>query len=571
MKKRWAEISSPPAAVVERLASDLKIDKKLASLLVNRGITTFEEAHTWFRPSLEHLHAPLLMKDMHRAVVRLQAALAQEEKILVYGDYDVDGTTAVALVYKFLKTMCNHIDFYIPDRYAEGYGISFQGIDYAKENGFTLIIALDCGIKANDKVDYAKSKGIDFIICDHHLPGEKLPDAIVLDPKRADCPYPYKELSGCGIGFKFMQAFAEANQVPFESLLDFIDLVAVSTASDIVPITGENRILTYHGLLKINENPSRGIGTILSVSGKKSPLTVSNLVFIVGPRINAAGRMTTGKHAVELLIADDEKSSVEFAALLNDINQERRTVDQQLTAQALEMIGSDENMRNAKTTVLYNPEWHKGVIGIVASRLTETYYRPTILFGGGNARPDEPVGRGKATGSARSVEGFDVHAAIEKCADLLEQFGGHKYAAGLTIKPENIPAFAKKFEKVVAASIEPHMLIPSIIVDQTLEDFSLLRSTNTEPLPKFYRVLKQMEPFGPHNQIPVFMTKNLKAAYPPRLLTGNHLKLTVCQAENPELKIDAIGFGLGDFCEPILSGAGFDMVYSVEENEWNGK
>jgi single-stranded-DNA-specific exonuclease len=561
VNKRWIKIPAAPHGVVQQLASDLNIDKKLASLLVNRGVSNFNEAKTFFRPSVENLHAPMLMKDMHRAVIRLQQAMAKNEKILVYGDYDVDGTTSVALVYKFLSSLYDQVDFYIPDRYTEGYGISFTGIDYAHQHGISLVIALDCGIKANDKIDYAHEKGVDFIICDHHLPGEKLPDAIVLDPKRTDCPYPYKELTGCGIGFKFMQAFAEANKINFEKLLEFIDLVAVSTASDIVPVTGENRVLTHLGLQKINSQPCKGIHTILQISGKKPPLTVSNLVFVVGPRINAAGRMTTGKHAVELLIADDDERSVEFAALLNDINNERREVDQQLTREALEMINNNAELKNSKTTVLYNPKWHKGVIGIVASRLTETYYRPTILFTGSD---------GKATGSARSVEGFDVYAAIEKCSGLLEQFGGHKYAAGLTIKPENISVFAREFEKVVANSIEPDMLIPSITIDETIENFKLLTGTTTEPLPKFYRVLKQMEPFGPQNQIPLFLTQNLVAAYPPRQLNGSHLKLTVMQPQQPEIKIDAIGFGLGHFFEPILNGAMFDMVYSIEENEWNG-
>lgn len=554
MEKRWSIKSQSDQETVGRLASELSIDPILAQLLVQRGINTFDEAKQFFRPSLSGLHDPFLMKDMDKAVARLEKAIASNEKILVYGDYDVDGTTAVALVYSFIKEIHSRVEYYIPDRYAEGYGISFQGIDYAAENGFTLIIALDCGIKAIDKVAYAKEKGVDFVICDHHRPGDTIPDAVaVLDPKREDCHYPFDELCGCGVGFKLVQAYSLKNNIPFEQLEQYLDLTAISIASDLVPIVGENRILCYYGIEQINKNPRKGIKAILDLANIKKEITINELVFTVGPRINAAGRLESGRSAVALLVSDNHDHAKLSGENINTTNTERRTIDITITQQALSMIEGNMELIQRKSTVLFNPDWHKGVVGIVASRLTEKYYRPTIILTESN---------GKATGSARSVKDFDVYDAIEACSDLLEQFGGHKYAAGLTLKLENIEAFQKRFEEVVSATIEEHMLTPEIEIDAEIE--------LSQITPKFYRILKQFAPFGPGNMAPIFMTKHLVDKGYVRIVGTNHLKLDIQSALNPRESFPAIGFGLGEHFDAILRKQIFSSCYTIDENTFNG-
>lgn len=554
MEKRWSIKPQADETIINRLISELSIDKVLASLLVQRGITTFDDAKKFFRPSLTDLHDPFLMKDMDKAVSRIEQAIQNHEKILVYGDYDVDGTTAVSLVYTFFKNHYQNIDYYIPDRYTEGYGISFQGIDFAKENNFTLIIALDCGIKSIDKVDYATERNIDFIICDHHRPGNTLPKATaVLDPKRSDCAYPYDELSGCGIGFKLIQAYAQKKNIAFEELTQYFDLTAISIASDLVPITGENRTLCFFGLEQINKNPRKGIQAILELANIKKEITINELVFTVGPRINAAGRIETGRNAVALLVSNSHDDAKTNGTNINITNTERRTLDLTITQHALSMINENSELIKRKSTVLFHPDWHKGVIGIVASRLTEKYYRPTIVLTESN---------GKATGSARSVKDFDVYDAIEACADLLEQFGGHKYAAGLTLKLENIAAFQQRFEEVVSATIKDHMLIPEIEIDAELE--------LSEISPKFFRILKQFAPFGPGNHSPVFMTKRLMDKGYVRIVGNNHLKLDIHSSTNPNLSFSSIAFSQGHHFDSVLRKKTFSACYAIEENEFNG-
>lgn len=542
------------------LAAQLNMPELLGKMLVRRGVDTFEKAREFFRPDLSTLHDPYLMKDMDKAVDRLVQAIENHESILIYGDYDVDGTTAVALVYQFLSSFTSNISFYIPDRYTEGYGISFAGIDFAHDNDFDLIIALDCGIKSIDKINYAKEKGIDFIICDHHRPGDILPDAIaVLDPKREDCSYPFDELCGCGVGFKFMQAFCLRENIDQQRLFAYLDLVAIAIAADIVPVTGENRVLSYFGLQRINTRPSMGIAAILRVAGKSLPVDVSNLVFIIAPRINAAGRIKSGRHAVELLISATEDEATDRAFFLNEQNDDRKTYDREITQQALEMIASSEDLRNAKTTVLFHDDWHKGVIGIVASRLTETYYRPTILF----SRNKE-----KLTGSARSVKDYDVYEAIEACSHLLEQFGGHKYAAGLTLPIDQFDAFREAFERYVASTITEELLRPAIEIEEELHLYDLKLNPG-ESLPKFYRILKQFSPFGPGNMAPVFVARNLSDQNTVRLLKEEHLKLRIKQGNSDF--IDAIAFNQSRHFNAISNGASFDLAFTLEENEWNGK
>jgi single-stranded-DNA-specific exonuclease len=554
MEKRWSIKPEGDEQVVNQLANELSIDKVLANLLVQRGVNTFEEAKKFFRPSLMDLHDPFLMKDMDKAIIRLESAIKNQEKILVYGDYDVDGTTAVALVYSFIAQFHKQVEYYIPDRYAEGYGISFQGIDYASEQNFSLIIALDCGIKAIDKVEYASQKGIDFIICDHHRPGDSLPTAVaVLDPKREDCHYPFDELCGCGVGFKLVQAYALKNNIPFEELEQFLDLTAISIASDLVPIVGENRTLCYFGLEQLNKNPRKGIKAILDLANVKKEVTMNELVFTVGPRINAAGRLESGRSAVALLVSDNHADAKESGQNINITNTERRTIDVTITQHALSMIDGNVEMINRKSTVLFHPDWHKGVVGIVASRLTEKYYRPTIILTESN---------GKATGSARSVKDFDVYDAIEACSDLLEQFGGHKYAAGLTLKVENVDAFQKRFEEIVSATIEEHMLVPEIEIDAELE---LSQITS-----KFYRILKQFSPFGPGNMSPVFITKHLVDKGYIRIVGTNHLKLDIQSALNPRESYPAIAFGQAEHFDALLRKQIFSACYAIDENTFNG-
>jgi single-stranded-DNA-specific exonuclease len=558
MKKRWVVKPGADAEKVKKLAEELKIETMLANLLVQRGIDTYAEAKKFFRPSLSDLHDPFLMKDMDKAIARLEKAIADNEKILVFGDYDVDGTTAVSLVYSFLKSLPEtaegQIGYYIPDRYTEGYGISFTGIDFAQENNFTLIVALDCGIKAIDKVSYANERAIDFIICDHHRPGDTLPAAAaILDPKRADCNYPYDELCGCGVGFKLVQAYAQKNKIPFSALEEYLDLCAISIASDLVPITGENRILCYFGLEEINKAPRKGIKAILELANINKEVTINELVFTVGPRINAAGRLETGRNAVELLISENHDIAKSNGQSINITNTERRSIDVAITQQALSMIDGNLELVTRKTTVLYNPDWHKGVVGIVASRLTEKYYRPTIVLTESN---------GKATGSARSVKDFDVYDAIEACSDLLEQFGGHKYAAGLTLKLENLEAFSKRFEEVVSSSIAEHMLIPEIEIDEEI--------CISDITPKFYRILKQFSPFGPGNMSPVFMSKGLTDKGYVRIVGNNHLKMDIQEAEDAKLSFPAIAFGQANHFDDVLRKKLFSACYCIEENVFNG-
>lgn len=553
MQKRWVEREVENHAVIAELQQSLKIDGVLAGLLVKRGISNYDEAKNFFRPGMDQLHDPFLMQDMEIAVRRIELAIKAGEKILIYGDYDVDGTTSVALVYSFLKKIHNNIDFYIPDRYSEGYGISTQGIDYASEHAYSLIIALDCGIKSVDKIAYANEKNIDFIICDHHLPGDILPAAVaVLDPKRLDCQYPYKELAGCGIGFKLIQAFAQNNHIPFDQVSCYLDLVAVSIASDIVPITGENRTLAWFGLLKLNSDPCKGLAALMNISGRKDDLTITDVVFTIGPRINAAGRIDDAKHAVNLLIADNDAFAFEKGQVINLKNTERKEHDSSITEQALAMIGADPKQALRKTTVVYNEVWHKGVIGIVASRLIETYYRPTIVLTHSN---------GYAAGSARSVAGFDLYEALCECSELLEQFGGHKYAAGLTMKTENISAFQQRFEEVVSRTIPEELLIQSITIDAEID----LGSIDS----KFYRILKQFEPFGPQNMAPVFVSRNVYTYGAASVLGSKHLKMSIHQ--DNRTYFNCIGFGLGEYFPFVNTGTAFDICYTIEENTWKEK
>lgn len=555
MQKRWLKKAKPDSHIVSSLATSLNIDNKIASLLAQRGVTTFEEARHFFRPEYSDLHDPFLMKDMDKAVARLEQAIAAEENILVYGDYDVDGTTAVAFFYTFLSTFYPKTDYYIPDRYKEGYGISFAGIDFAEANNFTLIVALDCGIRSNDKADYARAKGIDFIICDHHLPGEAIPAAAaVLDPKQPDCTYPYKELSGCGIGFKLAQAYSQKNNIAFEELEKYIDLVAVSIAADIVPITGENRVLSFYGLKKLNENPTAGLRSIIELNSIKRELTISDIVFIIAPRINAAGRIASGRQAVELLISSGKEETQEKAFGINSLNSERSELDKTITEHALDMIDKSAVLQKRKSTVLFHETWSKGVVGIVASRLIENYYRPTIVLA---------VENGYATGSARSVRDYNVYEAIEACSDLLEQFGGHKYAAGLKLKVENIDAFAERFEQFISKTITEEMLTPCIEIDDELK----LDNVNE----KFLRILKQFAPFGPGNMNPVFMTKNLSCKGFPKVMKEKHLKLGVFDPGNPTRTVEAVAFNMVNHFESISRNMPFTICYTIEENNWNGK
>ena len=526
-----------------------------ASLLAQRGIADKRMAAHFFRPSLADLHDPFLMAGMLRAVERIEQALAENERIMVYGDYDVDGTTAVALVYGFLARFTGNLSFYIPDRYSEGYGISFQGIDKAEGEGVRLIIALDCGIKANDKVAYASERGIDFIICDHHLPGAELPKSVaVLDPKRADCPYPFKELSGCGIGFKLMQGFAQRNGIPFEDLESSLDLVAISTACDIVPVTGENRILSHFGLKQINDQPRHGVRAIMGMAGVKKRLGVGDLVFAIGPRINAAGRIEHGRQAVELLLAHDEKHAASAAALVDGNNSHRQELDRSITEEALACFDDDAWLREAWSTVVFSKNWHKGVVGIVASRLVERHYRPTVVLTESN---------GKAVGSARSVRGFDVYEAVSACSDLLEQFGGHMYAAGLTMPLENVQAFRERFEAAVRTMIQPEQRVPEEDVDLELRldaiDDGLLR------------VVRHMAPYGPGNMRPVFLGRGVVDTGSARLVGEHHLKMRIAHSDDLRRSFDAIAFKQAHWLDLVKSGQPFSVLYAIEDHEWQGR
>jgi len=558
LDKKWIVKEPGNPALVRQLTSELGIDQTLANLLVQRSIKSQAEARSFLRPQLDQLHDPFLMKDMDKAVERLTWALNKSEKILIYGDYDVDGTTAVSLVYSFLRRYSeNNLEYYIPNRYTEGYGVSYKGIDWAHENGFSLIIALDCGIKAVEKVKYAKERGIDFIICDHHLPDEHLPEAIaVLDPKRTDCNYPFDDLSGCGVGFKFMQAFSKTKGIPFDEILPLLDLLAVSIASDLVSITGENRVLAYFGLKQLNQSPRKGLLSIIKLSGlEKHMITIDDIVFKIGPRLNAAGRMESGKTAVDLLTSRNDDDAKNIGDTINTHNNDRKYEDRKITLEASEMASLMENFSLKKSTVVYNPDWHKGVLGIVASRLVEAYYKPTIVLCKSN---------GFITGSARSIPGFDLYEAIESCSDLLENFGGHMYAAGLTLKEENYEKFCERFESFVANKITNEILTPVINIDTYL-DFR-------EITPRFFNILKQFQPFGPGNLSPVFISERVYDNGNGRKVgtESGHLKLELIQEDDFHRHISAIAFNRTEHFEHLKGGSPVDICYSIAENYYRG-
>jgi single-stranded-DNA-specific exonuclease len=552
-EKRWVAKPTPNTETVATLAEEIGIESSLAFLLALRDVHTFQEAKTFFRPDLKQLHDPFLMKGMNAAVTRIEKAMADGQNILIYGDYDVDGTTAVSLVFSYLRQYYDRLDTYIPDRYKEGYGVSMQGIDYADDNDIALIIALDCGIKAIDQIAYAKQKGIDFIVCDHHTPGSEIPEAVaILDPKQHDCSYPYKELSGCGVGFKLVQALHQNAGGNFDDLVPLLDLLAISIGADIVPITGENRTLAFFGLQVLNSNPRPGLQALMAVAGKDQ-FTITNVVFILGPRINAAGRIEHGKRAVALLTGEDPEGLLDLATQIEEHNSTRKDLDRGITEQALQMI-VDENLTERSTTVLYKEDWHKGVIGIVASRLIENYHRPTVVFtkSGDNL-----------AGSARSVKGFDLYAALEDCADTLIQFGGHKYAAGMTLREEDFLTFRERFEAAVNQKIDPELLTPMIAYDMEIKLGDIT--------PKFYRILKQFEPHGPGNLSPTFITQNLKDTGWCKGVGQDeaHLKFQAFEEETGT-KMSGIAFGFGHLAREIKDGRPFSIAYHVEENHWNG-
>lgn len=558
MDKLWNLKPQGEINDIKHLSAALNVNMVIANLLVQRNIKTFNDAKAFFRPRLSDLHDPYLMKDMDKAVERLEMAIDNQEKVLIYGDYDVDGTTSVALMYTFLNDYIRNIDFYIPDRYTEGYGISPRSIDYAADNGFSLVIVLDCGIKAVEKIASASQKGVDFIICDHHNPGDSIPDAVaVLDPKRPDCNYPYKELSGCGVGFKLLQAYTRKKNLPTDKLYDLLDLVVVSIASDIVPITGENRVLAYYGLKKLNSNPGMGLQTIINYAGLNGEeITISDIVFKIGPRLNASGRIEHGKKSVQILVSLDEVSSDALGGEIDSYNEIRKTLDRDITQDALDMIENSPELKNRNSTVIYNRDWHKGVVGIVASRLTEFYYRPTVVLTESN---------GLATGSARSVKDFDLYEAIGSCSDLLESYGGHMYAAGLTMRIENVNEFSRRFEEIVTKSLAGQPQVQTIDVDAKI--------ALHEITPRFFRILKQFEPFGPHNMMPVFVTEDVLDSGSSRLVGKNteHIKLDLVEPDDSSAVYAGIAFNMSDKYPLIKAGMPFDICYSVDINEFRGK
>ncbi|MCF0173172.1 MAG: single-stranded-DNA-specific exonuclease RecJ [Bacteroidales bacterium] len=559
VNKKWIVKESGNPVLVRQLAQELGIDPVLSNLLVQRGIKSYDEAREFFRPDLGMLHDPFLMVDMQKAVDRIDKAVSSGEKILIYGDYDVDGTTAVALMYIFLKSVIStdRLHYYIPDRYDEGYGLSYKGIDFAHANGCALIITLDCGIKAIEKVKYAASLGIDVIICDHHLPDSELPAACaVLDPKREDNTYPYDDLSGCGVGFKLAQAYAQTHGIHKDKVLELLDLLVVSIASDLVSVTGENRVLAYFGLKQLNSKPRKGLESIIKLSGlDKHLITIDEIVFKIGPRINAAGRMESGRTAVDLLVSGDDESARKIGDEINVHNNERKSIDREITIEAIEMVRNEDAFAGRKSTVVYNPNWHKGVVGIVASRLVEAFYRPTIVL---------TKSGGFIAGSARSVAGFDLYEAIESCSDLLENFGGHMYAAGLTMKEENFEEFSRRFEEHVASKINDETLTPIVNIDSYL-DFKQIT-------PKFFRILKQFQPFGPGNQSPVFLSENVYDNGNGRCVGSDngHLKLELIQDDSAYLPISAIAFNKSDHFEHLHAGNPVDICYSIAENYYRG-
>ena len=558
MDKIWNLKKQGDLNEVKHLSAALNVNMVISRLLVQRGITTFNDAKAFFRPRLSDLLNPFLMKDMDKAVARVELAIAKKEKVMIYGDYDVDGTTSVAMMYSFLKSRIEHIEYYIPDRYSEGYGISPQSINYAIDNGFTLIIALDCGIKAVDKITDAKERGLDYIICDHHNPDDQIPPAVaVLDPKRPDCNYPNKELSGCGVGFKLLQAYCQKNNIEQDEIYDMLDLLVVSIASDIVPIVGENRVMAYYGLKKLNTNPGIGLQTIINLAGiAGTEITISDIVFKIGPRLNASGRIEHGKKSVQILVSEDEEKSNLIGEEIDSYNEIRKTLDRDITQEALEMIERNDELKFMNSTVLYNRDWHKGVVGIVASRVTEQYYRPSIILTESN---------GLATGSARSVRDFDLYEAIGKCSDLLESYGGHMYAAGLTLRIENIPAFRQRFEEIVTNQITDMQQTQTIEIDAKI--------TLSEITPRFYRILKQFAPFGPHNMSPVFVTEDVYDAGTSRLVGKNqeHLKLDLVEPDVNSGIFTGIAFNQSQAFDLITSGSPFDICYSIAENDFRGK
>jgi single-stranded-DNA-specific exonuclease len=555
--KRWIVREPGNPLNVRQMAQELGIDQVLANLLVQRGITTFDGARDFFRPDLSKLHDPFLRCDMEVAVERLHKAIENDENILIYGDYDVDGTTAVALFYSFVRSLTSKVDYYIPDRYDEGYGISYKGIDWAIENKFTLIISLDCGIKAVEKVKYAKERGVEFIICDHHLPDDILPQAVAtLDPKRTDCSYPFDDLCGCGVGFKLVQGYAQKYNIPFEKIIPLLDLVVVSIASDLVLVTGENRILAFYGLKQLNEAPRRGLQSMIKLSGlEKHIITIDDIVFKIGPRINAAGRMESGRTAVDLLVSRNEEDAFKLGNTINVHNNDRKNIDREITIEAKEMVRNMPDFESRKATVVYNPSWHKGVVGIVASRLVEEYYRPTIVLTKSN---------NFRTGSARSIPGFDLYEAVEACSEYLENFGGHMYAAGLTLREENLKPFSEKFEREVEMRITKEVLSPIINIDSFL-DFNQIT-------PKFFRILKQFQPFGPGNLSPVFITENVYDNGNGRIVGSDngHLKLELIQEDEPYRHISAIAFNKSEHFEHMQAGNPVDICYSIAENYYRG-
>lgn len=569
VQKRWVVRQKGDIEIIKNLSKELNINNFLANLLVQRKIYNYDEAFAFFRPDLKNLYDPFLMKDMEKAVGRIIIAIENKEKILIYGDYDVDGTTAVSVVYLFLKTIYDNIDFYIPDRYSEGYGISLKSIDFAASENFSLIVALDCGIKAHLQSDYACSKNIDLIVCDHHRPDNTLPNAYaILDPKRNDCEYPYKELSGCGIGFKLIQALAIKLKIPFENITHYLDLVVLSIASDVVPITGENRILASFGLKQLNISPRPGIEAILKSSGivrqpgnhnngKKysftKELTISDLVFFIGPRVNAAGRIESGRNSVELLVSQSREKADEMAGKIDVCNNERKSLDNTAFEQAKEIIESDLKYQSRKSLVIHNPEWHKGIVGIVASRMVEYFYKPSIVLTSSN---------GLITGSARSIRDFDVYEAIDSCNDLLEHFGGHKFAAGLSIKEENLEAFIERFENYVSQNVSDDMLVPEIEIDDVINLIDINEG--------FFKILKQFAPFGPENMSPIFLTENVVDAGFSKIVAEKHLKLSIIQPDKRSFPKDAIAFQQADFFAAIHKGMPFNVCFHIEENEWNG-